>query len=184
MQKVPVQVLITETQDLIFREVWWEQDLMENITLMVQGLDSTESDRPLINEDLLLEKKVELELELPEQLQDQEHTIPIWILLIKEGEDLEMLQEMEGTQFLTHQDQGSIKVWILLVEMDQNNRWVEGIIYHKVKTLLAQELITIKEAKMGQNTLLAINLIQNLLEMHQDQGIMILIITELNLVQE
>ena len=68
--------------------------------------------------------------------------------------------------------------------MDQNNRWVEGIIYHKVKTLLAQELITIKEAKMGQNTLLAINLIQNLLEMHQDQGIMILIITELNLVQE
>ena len=67
----------------------------------------------MINEGLLLVKKHEQELELQEQLQDQELTIPMQILLINEGDDLEMRLETEETQFLIPQDQDSTKVLIL-----------------------------------------------------------------------
>lgn len=67
----------------------------------------------MINEGLLLVKKHEQELELQEQLQDQELTIPMQILLINEGDDLEMRLETEETQFLIPLDQDSTKVLIL-----------------------------------------------------------------------
>ena len=67
----------------------------------------------MINEGLLSVKKHEQELELQEQLQDQELTIPMQILLINEGDDLEMRLETEETQFLIPQDQDSTKVLIL-----------------------------------------------------------------------
>ena len=67
----------------------------------------------MINEGLLSVKKHEQELELQEQLQDQELTIPMQILLINEGDDLEMLLETEETQFLIPLDQDSTKVLIL-----------------------------------------------------------------------
>ncbi len=150
-----------EMQDLISREVWWEQDLMENWTLMALDQDSTELDRHLINEDQLLEKKHEEELEQQAQLQDQEHTTLIWILLIKEGEDLEKHIEMEETQFQILQVQDNTKVSILLEKMDQNSLWEEDIIYHKAKTHLALVLIIIKVEKMALNTQLATNQILN-----------------------
>lgn len=67
----------------------------------------------MINEGLLSVKKHEQELELQEQLQDQELTIPMQILLINEGDDLEMRLETEETQFLIPLDQDSTKVLIL-----------------------------------------------------------------------
>ena len=67
----------------------------------------------MINEGLLLVKKHEQELELQEQLQDQELTNPMQILLINEGGDLEMRLETEETQFLIPLDQDSTKVLIL-----------------------------------------------------------------------
>ena len=126
-----------------------------------------EQDRLLINEGLLLVKKHEQELELQEQLQDQELTIPMQILLINEGDDLEMRLETEETQFLIPLDQDSTKVLILQEKMDLNSRWEEGIICHRARILLALVLIITKEAKTVQNTQLATNLIQNLQEMHQ-----------------
>ena len=86
---------------------------MENLTLTGLDPDSMELDRLLIKEDLLLEKKLEVEQEQLEQLQDQELTILTQILLIKEGGDLEMLHETEGTQFQILQDQDNTKVSIL-----------------------------------------------------------------------
>lgn len=105
---------------------------MESITRMVQDQDNMELDQLLIGEDQHLEKNREQEQEQQELHLDQELIMQMQTHLIKEEGDLEMLHEMEEIQSVTPQDQDSIKVLILLVEMDQNRVWEEGIICLRV----------------------------------------------------
>lgn len=82
---------------------------MENIMLMGLDLDSMVLGQHLIEEGLLLERKLEEELEQPELPQDRVLTILMQIRLISEVVDLEMHLEKEGTQSVILLGQDNIK---------------------------------------------------------------------------
>lgn len=61
------------------------------------------------------------------------------VLLIKEEQSLETLQEMEGIQYQILQDQGNILLLITLAKKELNHTWEADINY--LKPLIPQDQV-------------------------------------------
>jgi|JI10StandDraft_1071094.scaffolds.fasta_scaffold260126_3 hypothetical protein len=157
---------------------------MENLTQMVPGQDNMELEVRWVKEGLRLVKNQGLGQELQELLPDQVLITLMSIRLIKEEEDLEMLQETGGIIFLTLQDLDNIKVLNTLVEMDLSSLSEEGINYLKQLTHPAQALIMPVDILKDLNTLLVTDLKLNYKVISPVPEIMILTIIKQNLEQE
>lgn len=117
----------------------WEVDLEVNLAMLIPVQDHTLLETHLTREGQLLARKLVNEQVQQELLQGLEHTMQMEVLLIKEEQSSETLQEMEGIQYQILQDQGNILLLITLAKKELNHTWEADINY--LKPLIPQDQV-------------------------------------------